>query len=73
MGVVMPVTLSVLTPGLLAVKDPGVKPPATITCAAVADLTSTVPRADAGSLQAHSTLNVASRKVQLAGPLNFYC
>ena len=52
MGVVMPVTLSVLTPGLLAVNVPGVKPLATITCAAVADLTSTVPRADAGSLHA---------------------
>lgn len=53
LGVVMPVTRSPETPGLLPVNEPGVKPLATTTWAAVADFTSTLLRVDAGNLHLH--------------------
>ena len=52
-GVVIPVTVRPETPGLLPVKEPGEKPLATTTCDATADLTSTLLKAEAGSL--HTT------------------
>lgn len=46
----MPVTVREATPGLLPVKEAGLKPLATTTWAAVADFTSTELKLDAGSL-----------------------
>ena len=51
LGVVRPSMMRLETPGLLPVKEAGVKPLATTTWAAVADLTSTAARLEAGSLQ----------------------
>ena len=51
LGVLMPSMIRLETPGLLPVKEAGVKPLATTTWAAVADLTSTEVRLEAGSLQ----------------------
>ena len=48
---VRPSMMRLETPGLLPVKEAGVKPLATTTWAAVADLTSTAVRLEAGNLQ----------------------
>ena len=69
MGVVMPVTLSVLTPGLLAVNVPGVKPLATITCAAVADLTSHSSQGRCGQPAGTALLKLRREKYNLWGTL----
>ena len=50
LGVLMLSMIRLVTPGLMPVKEAGVKPLATMTWAAVADLTSTLVRVEAGSL-----------------------